>query len=145
MKLKNGVNLILSLSVMLFSCGETNITWESEDASLLEDRGNLVYYKGEVFTGAVIQYFENGKIEQKNHYKKGSLDRFELYYENGQLDYLAEYNEGVPSGTWEAYYENGQLESKKKFIDGKLEGKVLFCPSSFPFKYISELIISPDS
>lgn len=46
----------------------------------------------------------------------------ELYYPNGQLDYVGHYKNGVEHGEWIYYYENGNLKSYENYLRGMEEG-----------------------
>ncbi len=46
----------------------------------------------------------------------------ELYYENGQLDYVGHYKNSVEHGRWTYYWENGNLKSEEFYIRGREDG-----------------------
>ena len=45
--------------------------------------------------------------------------REELYYDNGQLDYIGNYKGGVEHGEWIYYWENGNIKSYEYYEDGR--------------------------
>jgi antitoxin component YwqK of YwqJK toxin-antitoxin module len=46
----------------------------------------------------------------------------ELYFPNGQLDYVGHYKNGVEHGEWIYYYPTGKLKSYESYIRGLEEG-----------------------
>jgi antitoxin component YwqK of YwqJK toxin-antitoxin module len=63
-------------------------------------------------------YYTNGNLMYKGHYKNGFLDGYWewYYYSNGNLNYKGHYKNGIRDGYWELYYSNGNLETQEIFI-----------------------------
>jgi len=60
------------------------------------------------------EYYNNGQLDYKGHYKDGVLDGYwERYYYNGQLWRKGHYKDGKREGYWEFFYDNGQLYYKE--------------------------------
>lgn len=90
------------LSLSLFSCGK-----EKEiDYTKLQNR-NEVYYEinqEEPFTGIGIKKYENGQLQIIQHFKNG-----------------------IEDGDFKIYYLNGQLQAEGIFKDGKVvKGELCF-------------------
>ena len=47
---------------------------------------------------------------------------YEMFYENGQLEFRGTYKDGKGEGFREVFYENGQLRIKGNLKDGELDG-----------------------
>jgi antitoxin component YwqK of YwqJK toxin-antitoxin module len=90
----------------------------------------------------VKDYFENGQIQMDAFYssfdkniKEGSgcnyfsntkEGLFKNWYESGQLEYSATYQNGVINGLSEFWYKNGIIESEEIWLQGQLNGKVKY-------------------
>lgn len=75
------------------------------------------------FTGEDKTYYENGKIESIKNYKNGILNGIcKEYYSNEQLKSDLVYREGKPDGNQKIFFENGKIESEANYIDGKVDG-----------------------
>lgn len=48
--------------------------------------------------------------------------REELYYDNGQLDYVGNYHRGVEHGEWIYYWRNGNMKSIEYYEKGRENG-----------------------
>ena len=84
-------------------------------AEYFDNSGNLqesITYKAGVRDGQAEAYADLGKGMQRQtkDYKKGVLERLELFYPNGQTEWVA-IMIGKKRTTWQ-YYENGQLKAK---------------------------------
>ena len=51
----------------------------------------------------------------------------ELYYDNGNLDYVGHYKRGQEHGEWVYYWENGNVKSYEYYINGREEGEHYEC------------------
>jgi tetratricopeptide (TPR) repeat protein len=111
----------LTLAVLLLTFlafGQTNI-------NDLERIDGLWTKKGEktAFTGAFVEYFDNGKIKGKGEFKKGLVDGLRLtYYENGQIKTEKKYIAGQTEGKSTEYFDNGKTKQEGEFKNGKEEG-----------------------
>ena len=88
-------------------------------------RKNLTFYKGfsisdgKLFSGACVDYYENGQKESEVHYKDGKGDGLcENWYEDGQKESEGHFKDGKPDGSWTYWHENGK-RSEMHFKDGK--------------------------
>ena len=68
-----------------------------------------------------IEYYENGKKSRESLMKTDKKNGFQLdgpykqYYENGNLETLANFEYGTQVGIYKSYDENGNLESEGDF------------------------------
>jgi hypothetical protein len=69
------------------------------DGDKIEEREDLYYFEGKLFTGLAVDK-----------------------YENGQKKYEATLKDGKEHGLWTEWYENGQKEEERTYKDGKLHG-----------------------
>jgi len=71
----------------------------------------IVYVKGEKkpYTGVIENYDLNGVLKIRNRYKKGKLDDFTEYYENGKLQKDVMYKNGIKEGLYREYYEENVI------------------------------------
>ena len=84
----------------------------------LVERNGLYYKKFSniPFTGQISG-------EQVGQLKKGKKHgEWTNYYEDGQLNKLANFDNGIADGVWETYYKNGQVKSKQILKDGLVTG-----------------------
>jgi antitoxin component YwqK of YwqJK toxin-antitoxin module len=75
--------------------------------------------------GAYVKIYPNGKIKELGTFERNAYrDSLKRFYENGKLEYEAEYNEtGKESGKVKYYFSNGQLEFQYMAVEGKPQGK----------------------
>ena len=122
--MKNYFNL-MSLFTLLFvfvSCQNSIINGDIE-REYLKKEGKIQYYKGNLFSGTIEYFYENGKLKQKEDYIDGKLDgEFIRNHTNGQLNASWAYTNGVRNGKSKSYYSNGQLNENMNYILGELDG-----------------------
>ena len=84
----------------------------------------IVYVKGEKkpYTGIIENYDLNGVLKIRNRYKKGKLDDFTEYYENGKLQKDVMYKNGMKEGLCKEYYEDGKLQKQGRYKNDVEEG-----------------------
>lgn len=84
----------------------------------------IVYVKGEKkpYTGVIENYDLNGVLKIRNRYKKGKLDDFTEYYENGKLQKDVMYKNGIKEGLYREYYEDGKLQKQGRYKNDVEEG-----------------------
>lgn len=51
-----------------------------------------------------------------------NIEKEQVFYENGKLDYEGHYQDGVEHGTWTYYWENGNMKSQEFYVNGLEEG-----------------------
>jgi len=92
------------------------------ELSKLEERDGIHYLEGEKepYTGEVVEYYDNGKVEGKMSFLNGVQHGEEVwYYENGQIEIQRTYKNGHRHGEFITYFENGEIEDRIVYIDGK--------------------------
>lgn len=75
--------------------------------------------------GSYVKYHPNGKIKEIGTFEKNQYqDSLKRFYENGQLEYEAKYNEnGKEQGKVRFYHPNGQVEFEFNSQNGVATGK----------------------
>ena len=89
-------------------------------------REGLVLYKGSVFSGSVVDYYQNDQLKTQKSYFHGRLEGiFFGFYQNGDTAYVRPYKNGEKHGTHKGWYANGQLKFQYSFVNGLSEGNHL--------------------
>tara|TARA_B110000259_G_scaffold12566_1_gene13387 strand:+ start:153 stop:464 length:312 start_codon:yes stop_codon:yes gene_type:complete len=94
---------LITFFTLLF-CLTSSVGWSETMDDLVERDG--VHYKK--FTQVPF----TGKVDGQENSSWGS------YWDNGQLNYKGNYNNGKREGSYELYYRNGQLNKKMKWKYG---------------------------
>ena len=106
---------------------------------------------GELYTGKIADFYENGKPKLWREVKNGFADglwmewlengnlRYRAYWRNGKGDGLWQYfhdngkprtegiyEDDIPKGVHYVWHSNGQLRVKEFYLDGKKEGEWIF-------------------
>ena len=78
-------------------------------------REDLTLYKGfsilegKLFTGACVNYYDNGQKKCEVNFKNGKEEGFCIHwYENGQKQSEGQYRDGKPDGLWSKWTEGGE-------------------------------------
>lgn len=83
------------------------------EKSQVEEINQLTYEIGDnkvLFTGKVIEKYENGQISYEKTYKDGKRNGVgKAYHENGQLSEEKFYKDGKQEGIWKKYDSEGKL------------------------------------
>lgn len=108
----------------------------------IQDRNGDAYIPNtdKPYSGWAKKTFENGQIEMLVEFTDGTVTRLQQWQESGipkldigymkgkvrakdvPIDYYADSNESLHSGTSISWYENGQKEREVNFKEGKLDG-----------------------
>ena len=115
--------LILAKSILLFLI--TWYLWQAIDSYTHEE--NYAVYGGDHLILKQTKY-NNGNIQAKRTYLEtnGSLIEHgygKLYFDNGVLEYFANYNKGKKTGSVTKYYQSGDI---KEYWFYNLEGHALY-------------------
>ena len=134
---------ILVISVILFSCSESEIRYHIDEVSFPNDtltylKSDMTLINGVVYSefgelgkfingereGRHKRWYENGQLTNEGEYSEGNLiGPYKIYYQNGQLKEEGLHNQyGKAEGLSKAWYENGQLMRQLAFKDGELHG-----------------------
>lgn len=75
----------------------------------------------------IVHKYKNGNPKVVVYVEPESKERRkeEIFYSNGNLDYVGHYKNGKEDGKWAYYWENGNLKSEEYYIRG-LEHGVMF-------------------
>lgn len=100
--MKIRVFLILSISLVFFSCGNNKLTEK------------------------VISTYDNGQPSKVHYYNQDNqLVAGKEYYENGILRMEGSFANDVRDGAWVAYFPDGKVQSTGIYKDGLRTGKAL--------------------
>lgn len=108
--------LMLMLGLVLTGCGGPT------DEDQLDTIGGIVYVIDEVkpFTGEAVGYYDNGKIEFMETYKNGILHGKQIYYYgNGQIKSETTYKFRRLDGKFIIYEEDGSVDTSRLYDYGK--------------------------
>lgn len=80
--------------------------------------------KGETrFSGWYLEYYRDGKVKAKGHYKNGKRsDDWTRYYPGGQIAEKGFFDGGYKSDLWQSFYESGKIAWKGNFFKGIRSG-----------------------
>ena len=68
-------------------------------------------------------YYQNGNLEYEAEYINGKLDGLSRYWsENGVLISESEYSNGQPHGSWKNYHSNEKLMNETTYFHGQKHG-----------------------
>jgi antitoxin component YwqK of YwqJK toxin-antitoxin module len=93
----------------------------------LYKNGDLIFYKGQPYTGKFYEFWVNGNVRTEGELKEGVFNGdFTFYYENGIVKETGSMIEGSYHGLWKTYYDNGAIESEGAYNQGKRNDKWIF-------------------
>lgn len=132
--------LICSL-IILTSCGKKEL-----NISNIEKQNNIYYEKNklEPFTGIIKEYYLNKKLKLYCPMIEGEVTGTrKLYYENGNIKSIDNFNKNVKNGICKKYYLNKKLKSKAIYKNGLKNGEIIGYYENgnlfFKFNYINGL------
>jgi len=109
--------LILLLTIPFFCFSQDYVLTKD-----LKERNDVVYYNGEKFSGFEYSYQENGLLQKIGQYKNGLLDGpFTWFYEDGNPHYVNQFKSGLHHGWCNMWYENGILWIRGYYNNGKVD------------------------
>ena len=69
------------------------------------------------FRGWYLEYYRDGKVKAKGHYKNGKRsDDWTRYYPDGQIAEKGYFDNGYKSFLWQTFYPNGKMAWKGSFF-----------------------------
>lgn len=75
--------------------------------------------------GPYLEHFPNGNIKLEENYRNGKLHGLStVYFEDGRLQRIYQYVDGLKQGPFKKYYENGQLHLEGNNKNDKLDGEI---------------------
>lgn len=146
--MKNSMLLMVLCTIMCYACNNQKLS----EISITDDNGKVLEkytmdletkmkqgayttfypsgamssvanYLNDTLEGQKIWYFEDGKIEIEENYKKGLYHGvFKAYFEDGSILQEGYYDNNMPSGEWLTYYKNGQLKERVTLSGGVENG-----------------------
>lgn len=96
----------------------------------LDSNGNIInqgqYFKG-AKVGKWIEQKKNSRDTLHINYPQPEMPDYDFvrFFENGQLQIMGNFKNGLPNGKWMYYNFKGFLRQEAHFIDGKLSGEVI--------------------
>ena len=84
--------------------------------SMIQERNGICYEVNQEvpFTGAIVEFYDDGQRELSVQYKNGKRDGLCIsYFENGQIKGKAQWKDGGPDVEWLRYYENGKIRGNR--------------------------------
>lgn len=103
-KMKAGINLKIGIVILVFFAVF-----------------NLVNFKKKVSLNNSEE-----KIKLENLYNLNKKGEFKIYYENGQISTIGNYNDFKLNGSYVSFYENGAVASDGFYKNGLLDGEWKF-------------------
>lgn len=72
----------------------------------------------------VVHKYKDGTPKVVVYVDPDSKERLkeEIYYPNGNLDYVGHYKNGQEHGKWTYYWENGNIKSEEFYVRGMEDG-----------------------
>ncbi len=115
---------ILPLSLLLFSCDETNQTKDYIDCERLHlDVAYNHFYetdRDQPYTGVCKLFHVGGKLKQMREMENGkNHGRFELYNEQGILVEEGAFHENLHHGVFKYYNDEGELIEQIEYAYGR--------------------------
>lgn len=81
-------------------------------------------FNGDLLTGSVVSYFDNGSIRSIDDFVEGRRHGFSRkWFADGVLGYESRYEKGQRSGYTRSWWFNGNMRSERFFEAGKPEGE----------------------
>ncbi|MBK8657663.1 MAG: hypothetical protein IPN22_01980 [Bacteroidetes bacterium] len=88
----------------------------SDSASVLSFIPDTFFYDGKPFTGAVVRYADESKLQLEGRMKNGLMDStWSYYYLSGGLRMKGNYRSGWDIGKWTSYYGYGKKKIEKVY------------------------------
>jgi len=138
------VILIVSLSVFISACKESNFVVVKDEDSKISEKYKVndlsqkdgvyerytdgvlqekAHYKADVLSGRRTLYFSDGKPEIEEYYEDGLIvGTYNVYYNDGTILQEAHYISGMMQGPLKTYYKNGQLKEVVTMVDNEENG-----------------------
>ena len=112
------ITFILFMAICGLTYGQKNIKELVRNGETWTEPGSKTPY-----TGAFVEYFDNGKLMGTGAFKAGLPDGLRtIYYPNGSKKNETNYNSGVKEGKSIDYHENGKVSQEGMFEKGLAEG-----------------------
>lgn len=92
---------------------------------LLNEKGEVVSFTGEIPNGSVKEYDMENKLTGEMNYNAGKIEGVtKTFYPSGNVETVKNYRNGKLEGVCKEFYDNGQEKQLSNYKDGLLDGKV---------------------
>ena len=114
---------------------EGEFTWKYENGII----GEKVYYVQGKVNGLYQLFNEDGTINYEANYINGELEGLSTwYYENGKIHFKSFYKHGLLNGESIYYDEKGNIELREYYLNNQVHGKIESCyPNNSPKEIIN--------
>jgi len=86
-------------------------------------KGYLLSREPDIKTGYFEWFFPNGKLMHKGYYNNNNaIDKHYWYHDNGNLEAIENYKDGLLDGPCKVYYESGVLSTETSYSAGVQNG-----------------------
>tara|TARA_B100000809_G_scaffold249300_2_gene280462 strand:+ start:31932 stop:32477 length:546 start_codon:yes stop_codon:yes gene_type:complete len=103
--------IILIFAIINVSCEKETLIVESISENI-SFKKNVLFYKGNAYSGVLVVRYKNQELREKRNYKKGLLHGDQIvWYADGEKGSVRFYTSGVKTGIHQGWWQNG----KKKF------------------------------
>lgn len=110
--------LILTTCAVLFSL----LNAEAQQLNLID--GVYQDQQGEVYSGSLEVFHNNGERKALFSLKEGKIQNMALFYsESGHLVMTGAYTDNLKDGIWLTYTASGKIASKAEYRNGKKVGE----------------------
>jgi antitoxin component YwqK of YwqJK toxin-antitoxin module len=83
-------------------------------------------YVNDIREGEWIQYYPDGAVCLKSFYLDGKINgKFEVWFENGKIEFSGQYNNDTRDGLWLIYNRDGTLKYKLNYMAGVTKDRQL--------------------
>tara|TARA_Y100001958_G_C21238105_1_gene565005 strand:- start:623 stop:2302 length:1680 start_codon:yes stop_codon:yes gene_type:complete len=143
--------LVYLVIIFFYSCSGTIINYNEEKEYIKVEKTDVgleskkivevIYYKGEPYTGTINYFHQNGNINGIRNLKDGKKEGLEIIYnENGQLIQNSNFKKGFRDGHYEQFYENGQMMKTGNYLNDEMDGIWFFYDDDGKLKEKSKYI-----
>ena len=93
---------------------------ETELVENLQKKSNKWYFKGDLYSGYIIENWTDGTIKNKKTIKKGLEEGVQFeFYEDGKIKCITNWSQGKWNGTKIWYLKSGLKNQEKEYLDWK--------------------------
>lgn len=112
----------LGLGVEWFGPRDNNLFVPIE-ASDIDRRTGLRYYKGVLFSGHLVEHYPSGEQKTITRYLEGRRHgQLQTWFENGVLAFESHYQHSRLHGAVNSWWQNGNKRTETFYVQGKTEG-----------------------
>lgn len=113
------MRFILLILFVFYSCMDQMIP--RNDSRLREEK-EILFLGEKPFTGEIVSFFEDGKLETSTEYKEGKKNGMEkIWYRNGVILSERNYIDGKKEGIHRGWHEEGQIRFYSQFKNDQFD------------------------